>query len=273
MSEWLEIHRGDAPLLVSFPHTGSTIPAEIEAKLPCPWLGRKDADWWIDRLYDFARDLGATTVRTRLSRTVVDVNRDPSGASLYPGQTTTGLCPVESFEGEPLYAAGAEPDEAEVARRRIEYFEPYHQALSGELGRLRASHGRVVLYDAHAIRSILPRLFEGELPHMNIGTFDGASCAPELAVAIDARAESSEFEHVLDGRFKGGWITRHYGRPSEGIHAVQMELAFRTFVDEPAGPLDSRNWPPLYVTERAAGARAVLRDILSACLAFARGTP
>jgi formiminoglutamase len=116
-------------------------------------------------------------------------------------------------------------------------------------------------------------LFEGELPHMNIGTFDGASCAPELAVAIDARAESSEFEHVLDGRFKGGWITRHYGRPSEGIHAVQMELAFRTFVDEPAGPLDSRNWPPLYVTERAAGARAVLRDILSACLAFARGTP
>jgi len=268
MTDWLEVHRGDLPLVVSFPHTGSAIPADVEATLTDPWLARKDADWWIDRLYDFAAGLGATTVRTRLSRTVVDVNRDPSGASLYPGQTTTGLCPVESFEGEPLYAAG-EPDEEEIARRRMLYFDPYHQALAGELQLLRQRHDRVVLYDAHGIRSVLPRLFDGELPHMNIGTFDGASCAPELAAAIGARAESSEFEHVLDRRFKGGWITRHYGQPGEGIHAIQMELAFRSFIDEPAGSLDARNWPPVYVTERAAAMRAVLRDIVAACLDFA----
>jgi len=273
MTDWLEIHRGEAPLLVSFPHTGSTIPAEIEARLTNPWLARKDADWWIDRLYDFASSLDATTIRTRLSRTVIDVNRDPTGASLYPGQTTTGLCPLESFEGEPFYAAGSAPDDAAIDTRRAVYFDPYHQALSQELARLRQRHGRVVLYDAHGIRSVLPRLFDGRLPHMNIGTFDGASCAPELAAAICKTTGTSDFEHVLNGRFKGGWITRHYGRPADGIHAVQMELAFRSFVDEPAGPLDERNWPPLYVIERAAAMRAVLRDTLSACLDFAGGRP
>jgi formiminoglutamase len=187
------------------PHTGTDIPADIEAKLVSPWLARKDADWWVHLLYDFAQSLGATTVRTSLSRTVIDVNRDPSGASLYPGQATTDLCPTTTFDGEPLYEAGREPDAAEIARRRTEYFEPYHATLAAELQRLRAQHARVMLYEAHSIRSRVPRLFDGLLPHFNIGTNGGASCDPTLASAIEAACDKSSFTRVTNGRFKGGW--------------------------------------------------------------------
>ena len=175
MATFLEITRGTAPLLVSIPHTGTDIPAEIEADLVSLWLARKDADWWIEKLYDFAPALGATVLRTTISRTVIDVNRDPSGASLYPGQATTGLCPTETFDGETLYRAGREPDEAEIARRRALYFAPYHDALAAEIARLRQMHPRIVLYDCHSIRSVVPRLFDGELPHLNLGTNSGRS--------------------------------------------------------------------------------------------------
>ncbi|HYK24866.1 MAG TPA: N-formylglutamate amidohydrolase, partial [Steroidobacteraceae bacterium] len=166
---WLEFQRGRAPLLVSFPHTGTDIPADIEARLASRWLARKDADWWVHRLYGMARDLDATTVRTTISRTVIDVNRDPTGASLYPGLATTELCPLATFDGEPLYVAGGKPDAAEIAARRERYFEPYHAALAAEIERLREEHGLVVLYDAHSIRSRIPSLFEGTLRHFNIG--------------------------------------------------------------------------------------------------------
>src|ERR1700735_1249719 len=150
---WLQVPRGSAPLIVSFPHTGTEIPPEIEARLVSPWLGRKDADGHIERLYDFAVEFGATTIRTPISRTVIDVNRDPSGVSLYPGQTTTGLCPIETFDGEPLYRDGEEPDEAEIAIRRASWFAPFHAALFDEIERLKAIHPKVVLYEAHSIRS------------------------------------------------------------------------------------------------------------------------
>lgn len=270
MTDWLEIHRGTAPLVVSFPHTGADIPAHIEAGLASPWIGRKDADWWVDRLYAFARDLGATTVRTRLSRTVIDVNRDPSGASLYPGQATTGLCPVETFDGEPLYRAGAEPDEAAIADRRTRYFDPYHAALGAEIDRLRAIHPVIVLYDAHSIRSHVPRLFDGALPQFNIGTNDGLSCAPGLAAAVEAACDASAFSRVTNGRFKGGWITRHYGAPGKGIHAIQMELACRGYMGEPAGPFSPENWPTPFDPAHAAPLAAVLRAALTACIAFAK---
>jgi formiminoglutamase len=155
--EWLAVHHGDAPLVVSFPHTGIEIPESIEPHLVSAWLARKDTDFWVDVLYDCAHELGATTIRTALSRTVIDVNRDPSGASLYPGQTTTGLCPLETFDGEPLYKSGNEPGPAEILRRRAEYFDPFHSALAFELERKRAAFGCVVLYDAHAIRSVCCR--------------------------------------------------------------------------------------------------------------------
>jgi len=183
--DWLTVTRGDAPLVVSLPHTGTDIPAEYEDGLVSPWLARKDADWWIERLYDFAVGLGATVIRTTISRTVIDVNRDPSGVSLYPGQATTELCPTTTFDGEPLYAPGAEPNAEEIAERRTRFFDPYHVALRAEIERLRAQHANIVVYDCHSIRSVIPRLFEGTLPHFNIGTNGGTSCAPALRDAVE----------------------------------------------------------------------------------------
>lgn len=264
---WLQIERGEAPLVVSFPHTGTDIPADIESQFVSPWLARKDADWWVDKLYGFARDLGATTIRTAISRSVIDVNRDPSGISLYPGQATTELCPTTTFDGEPLYAADNLLSETEIARRRTVWFTPYHIAIEDELARLKAHHGKVVLYDAHSIRSVVPRLFEGELPHFNIGTNRGASCAPALTAAVE-HACGSEFSRVTNGRFVGGWTTRHYGRPEVGFHTIQMELACRGYLDEPAAT-DEKSWPVPYSPARAAKLQERLRAILSACIIFA----
>jgi N-formylglutamate deformylase len=269
--EWLAIHHGHAPLVVSFPHSGTDIPQDIESRLASPWLARKDADHWVDVLYDFAHEMGATTLRTSMSRTVIDVNRDPSGATLYPGQTTTALCPLETFDGERLYQAGEEPDAGEIERRRDRYFDPYHAALARELERLRARHGQVVLYDAHSIRSRVPRLFEGELPQFNIGTNGGASCDGALASAIEKICDASTFSRVTNGRFRGGWITRHYGKPKSGIHAVQMELAMRGYLFEPAEPPNEHNWPASLEDAHAATLRVALRDILDSCVKFATG--
>lgn len=268
MTEWLTVRRGDAPLVVAFPHTGTDLPEDVGG-LVSPWLARKDADWWLDRLYDFAHDLGATTICTAVSRTAIDVNRDPSGVSLYPGQATTELCPTTTFDGEPLYA-GALPDAAEIARRRAKWFDPYHAAVAAELARLRDRHPRVVLYDAHSIRSRIPRLFDGELPVFNIGTNGGATCDAALARAVEAACAASGFTHVVNGRFKGGWTTRRYGRPADGVHAIQMELACRGYMAEPSEPPEPDTWPAPYEPELAAPLRGVLRAVLNACLAAAR---
>jgi len=270
---WLAVHRGSAPLIVSFPHTGTDIPAEVESRLHSTWLARKDADWWVDRLYDFAAGLGATTLRTAISRTVIDVNRDPSGASLYPGLATTALCPTTTFDGEPLYTSGHDPDTDEIARRRHLYFDPYHASLAAEIARLRGAHGRVVLYEAHSIRSVVPRLFDGPLPNFNIGTNSGASCDPALAAAVEARCAAAPYSSVANGRFKGGYTTRRYGRPDQGVHAIQMELACRGYMDDPAGPVSPGNWPAPYDPARAAPMREVLTAILQACLHYASETP
>jgi N-formylglutamate deformylase len=268
--DWLEVRRGKAPLIVSFPHTGTDIPAELERRFVSPWLARRDADWWIDRLYDFAVDLGASTIRTRISRSVIDVNRDPSGASLYPGQATTELCPTTTFDGEPLYVAGLEPDQAEIDRRRSLWFQPYHAAIESEIERLAGAHPRVVLYDAHSIRSRIPRLFEGLLPQFNIGTNSGAACDPALTALVEAACDSACASRITNGRFKGGWTTRRYGRPAAGVHAIQMELACRGYMDDPATLPRPQSWPASYSEIRAAPLRATLVDVLKACLAFAQ---
>ena len=266
---WLLVARGDAPLVVSLPHTGTSIPPEYERGLVSPWLARKDADWWIERLYDFATGLGATVIRTGISRTVIDVNRDPSGVSLYPGQATTELCPTTTFDGEPLYQPGAEPSAESIAERRVRFFDPYHAVLRAEIERLRAQHAHVVVYDCHSIRSVIPRLFEGALPHFNIGTNGGASCAPALGDAVEVICAESGFSHVVNGRFKGGYITRSLGRPENGVHAVQMELACRGYMREPLGPVWEGAWPTAYDEAYAAPMRAALTRILEACLTFA----
>jgi formiminoglutamase len=272
---FLSVTRGDAPLLVSIPHAGTAIPREIEDRLVSPWTGRKDTDWFLDRLYDFAGGLGATVVSTLVSRTVIDVNRDPSGASLYPGQATTELCPTTTFDGEPLYRDGLAPDAAEIEARKAAWFAPYHAALAAEVARLRAKHPAVVIYDCHSIRSVVPRLFHGLLPQFNIGTNGGRSCDARLTAAIEAVADASPQGQgpegrVTDGRFKGGFITRSLGAPGAGVHAVQMELACRGYMSDPVGPLGEGNWPGFYDPAFAAPLRATLSSILESCLDFAR---
>ncbi|WP_135211329.1 N-formylglutamate deformylase [Vitreimonas flagellata] len=270
MSEWLHVHEGHAPLIVAMPHVGAEIPPSIEPRLIDPWRARKDADWWIDQLYAFAVDLGATIIRTTISRTVIDLNRDPSGASLYPGQATTALCPTDTFDGEPLYQPGQEPDAAEIAHRRAAWFDPYHAVLRIQIERLRNTHGRVVLYDAHSIRSHAPRLFDGALPNFNIGTNNGATCAQALSDAVAAACADTTFSSVVNGRFRGGWTTRHYGEPARNVHAIQMELACRGYMDEPAEPFTAANWPTPFDTARAAPMQAALTNVLQACIAFAQ---
>jgi len=266
---WLSVIRGEAPLIVSMPHTGVDIPQDIEAGLISSWLARKDADWWVNLLYDFAYTMGATVIRTAISRTVIDVNRDPSGASLYPGQATTELCPTTTFDGEALYRAGFAPDTAEIALRRATFFNPYHQTICAEIARLRARHRNVVLYDCHSIRSSIPRLFEGVLPNFNIGTNNGATCAPALTSAVEDVCDSTGFTRVSNGRFRGGYTTRHYGRPHDGIHAVQMELACRGYMREPLKTVAQGEWPTPYEDAVAGPMRSVLTRILQACIKFA----
>jgi formiminoglutamase len=201
---------------------------------------------------------------------VIDVNRDPSGASLYPGQATTELCPTTTFDGEPLYRANAVPDGESIGQRREAYYEPYHAALASELQRLKARHPLVVLYDCHSIRSRIPRLFAGELPHFNLGTYDDASCAPVLTAAVERVCDRTALTRVTNGRFKGGYTTRHYGRPAQSVHALQMELACRGYMREPHGLVEPKSWPPHYDEKEAASLRQTLERILAACLEFAR---
>ena len=260
--DWLIVERRDAPLIVSIPHAGTDL-LTFEPAFVSPWLARKDADWLIDELYDFVAPLGATLLRTRLSRSIIDVNRDPSGASLYPGRATTELCPTTTFDGEPLYRLGQAPGAAEIAERRRLYFDPYHAALAGEIARLRQKHERVALFDAHSIRSGVPRLFDGELPVFNLGTNSGASCDPRLREAISVVLTASGQTSIVDGRFKGGWITRAYGRPSEGVEALQLELACRAYMHEPDRPAPE-NWPTPIDERRATSTRATLERVLKA---------
>jgi formiminoglutamase len=253
---------------VSIPHTGLDL-GPYEERFVSAWLARKDADWRIEQLYDFAAGLGATVVRTTMSRSVIDVNRDPSGASLYPGMATTELCPTTSFDGEPLYRDGQAPSVEDIAERRRLYFEPYHAALRRQTERLREKHSRVVLYDCHSIRSAIPRLFEGGLPAYNLGTNSGLSADPALIAAVTERLAASGNSFVVDGRFKGGWITRHYGKPAEGVHALQMELACRAYVREPSD-VNPEIWPPHYDHAYATATRRVLENIFATILAWIR---
>lgn len=259
-----DLHRGDSPLVVSIPHCGTLLSPDLAERLTDEALILRDTDWHVPQLYDFAQDLGATVLAARHSRYVVDLNRPPGGESLYPGQATTGLCPTTLFDGQPLYRAGAEPDDEEVARRVTAFWRPYHDALAAEIARVKALHGYALLYDAHSIRSRVPRLFEGRLPDLNLGTARGTSCAEPLRLRIAAvlgEAEADGFTAVVDGRFVGGHITRSYGAPAEHVHAVQMELAQDRYMDEDAPPF-------AYRRDRADRLRPWLRRVLEAMIGW-----
>lgn len=249
---------GRVPLLLSIPHLGTEIPPELRAGMADVADLRQDTDWHLDRLYDFAQALGASVIQARVSRYVIDLNRPPDGQSLYPGQTTTTLCPTDTFRGEPLYAPGQTPDTSEQARRLSRYWQPYHQQLRAELDRLKAQHGAVLLWDAHSIAGELPRLFDGQLPDLNFGTADGRSCAPAVIGAVLDAAAGAPFSRVLNGRFKGGHITRHYGAPQDGVHAIQLEMSQRLYMQEDA--------PFAYLPERAGQIQPLLQRMLAAGL-------
>lgn len=263
--DWLHLHRGTAPLVITVPHAGTSL-AGLDDQFVSPWLARLDTDWWIPDLYDFARDYGASLITTDISRSVIDMNRDPSGASLYPGQATTDLCPTTSFDGAPLYHANAPAIDSEARKALVHT--PYHAAITAELARVKAQHGIAILYDAHSIRSHVPRLFDGELPQFNIGTNGTTSCDPALEQAVADICKSSGHSHIVNGRFRGGWTTRHYGRPDQGIHAIQMELAQRGYMDEPTDFTEGQ-WPtPLHTSPMIA---PTLRQIIRAIFDFAKG--
>lgn len=249
----VETHQGDCPIVLGFPHTGTHVPDDIFKRLTPLGKTLGDTDWHIHRLYDGLLD-GATRVRATFHRYVIDANRDPSGASLYPGQNTTGLVPLTSFDGDPLWLDP--PSEAEIAARRSNYHAAYHQALEHELRRVRATHGVAILYDCHSIRSTIPYLFEGTLPDFNIGTNNGETCSPAIESAVvDICSNTETYSSVLNGRFKGGWTTRQYGRPAENLHAIQMELAQSTHLASETLPFD-------YDERKAEPLRKHLKNIL-----------
>jgi len=266
MSETFTLTPGTTPLLVSVPHVGTAIPEDVAAALVPRAMAREDTDWHLDEVYAFARELGAGLLVPRYSRYVIDLNRPPENAPMYPGANNTELVPTRFFSGDPLYREGRIADEAEVARRVDAYWRPYHEALAGELVRLRSAHGIAVVWDGHSIQAELPWLFPGRLPDLNLGTVAGASCAQALrATLMDVLAAQSGFSHVTDGRFQGGYITRRYGRPAERIHAVQLEMALSTYMDEthaayPVAPAD-----PLRLARLRPVLRALLRTTLDWC--------
>jgi N-formylglutamate deformylase len=255
------LHQGHAPLLISMPHLGTAIPAELQGTYVPRALATEDTDWHLDRLYDFVSEMGASVLMPQVSRYVIDLNRPPDDAPMYPGASNTELCPTRFFNGDPLYQPGAEPDPAERLRRREAYWQPYHQALATELQRLQALHGHVLLWDAHSIRSQIPWLFEGRLPGLNLGTANGASADVTIADAlVQACAGQTAVSHVLNGRFKGGYITRHYGQPAQQVHAMQLELAQRSYMQEKA---------PYALDDTLAGQlKPVLQRLVERFLAF-----
>lgn len=256
-----EFHPGHAPLLLSMPHVGTQLPLEMQSRMSKVALGVPDTDWHLPILYEFARAMGASILQAKMSRYVVDLNRPPDDANLYPGQDTTGLCPVDTFAREPLYLPGQVPTKVEVESRKVRYWQPYHDQLSQTLETLRLQHGAVVLWDAHSIGSVVPRFFEGRLPDLNLGTASGSSCALAMAEQLKDIASQSAFSTVLNGRFKGGYITRHYGNPGQGVHAIQLEMAQCTYMNEAA--------PYAYRADLAKQVQPVLKALLQTCLDFA----
>jgi N-formylglutamate deformylase len=250
-----EYEPGDLPLVISFPHSGTYVPPELTVRLRPQVLDLPDTDWFVPQLYDFCGALGASVIRATHTRYVVDLNRPPDGTPLYPGQRETTVCPTETFGGEVLYLEGAAPTAAEISDRLFRYWQPYHDRLAALTRDLAERHGHCVLWDAHSIVSHVPGLFDGRLPDLNVGTADGRSCSPHVRDRIVATLNAQEqFSFVVNGRFKGGYITRHYGNPAHRIDAVQLEIAQSAYLAETR--------TPAFDTERARPLATLLRDLL-----------
>ena len=260
-SKTFALHHGTTPLVLSLPHVGTTVPDDLKSRYAERALQMEDTDWHLERLYDFAKALGASVIAPCMSRYVIDLNRPPDDTPMYPGASNTELCPTRFFNGDSLYVEDVAPDAVEVTRRRETYWQPYHDALRAELERVRAQFGYALLWDGHSIRSEIPWLFDGKLPDLNLGTANGTSCAESLRTALVRELEHNrEFTHAADGRFKGGYITRNYGRPGGHIHAVQMEMCQSLYMQESL-PFD-------YLNDRAAQVQPLLQRLLEIMLAW-----
>lgn len=259
MSDVFSLTRGDGPLLLSIPHAGTGLPPAIASRLTDAALRLPDTDWHVPQLYAFATEIGASVITAQLSRYVIDLNRPPTDESLYPGQATTGLVPLTQFDGTPIYRPGAEPDAAEITERRSRYWLPYHEAIKAKLAAIKARHGYAILWDCHSIASRVPRLFDGTLPDLNLGTAHGTSAAPAFSEAVAREMAQSGYSHVVNGRFVGGHITRSFGRPQVNIHALQMEIGWDAYIAP----------GPDYAIDAAKAAKlsATLNHMLSALLA------
>ncbi len=251
----VNVNQGGGPIILGQPHGGTYVPPDIWAALNDNGKLLADTDWHISQIYDGLLP-SATVVAATFHRYVIDANRDPQGASLYPGQNTTGLCPLTDFDGLPIYLSGQEPDASKIEQRRAEFHAPYHAALAAEVARVKAKHGFVIIFDCHSIRGHIPFLFEGTLPNLNIGTDNGKTCASALEKIANNIAKSSSFTSVLNGRFRGGWTTRHYGKPDENIHTIQMEVTQSTYLITEAAPWNISH-------TKATELRAVLQNILT----------
>jgi N-formylglutamate deformylase len=263
MSEIFQFTPGSTPVLISVPHAGTEIPAEMAARMTTEALDLPDTDWHVPLLYDFARHLGVGMIAATHSRYVIDLNRDPSGKPLYPGADNTELVPLTTFARDAVYRSGLAPDDDEVAQRVSRFWRPYHDKVASELDALKARHGIAVLWDAHSIPSVVPRFFSGKLPDLNLGSARGASAAPDLVEAVTrAFKTTNAFSSVVDGRFTGGYITRRFGQPQNGIHALQLELGQAAYMDESP--------PYRFDAHRAAPMKALLKKTIEAVIAWAQ---
>ncbi len=265
MTPTFSLHRGNTPLLISMPHCGEALPEALQPRLTPLALTLGDTDWHLPRLYDFAGDLGASMLQPHYSRYLIDLNRPADNTPLYPGAAGTDLCPLTTFDGEPLYREGEQPTDAEVAQRLRDVWQPYHAALGEELARLREQFGFAVLFEAHSIRSVVPRLFDGELPVFSLGTAGGSSCAASLRQAASNALAEDGRSLVVDARFKGGYITRAYGDPANNIHSMQLELAQRSYMQE--------SEPYHYLPDVAAGVKPSLQNLIQSLLDWAGSQP
>lgn len=260
MSSSYTLHVGSVPLLISMPHNGEAIPVDIANTMTDFAKTVPDTDWHMDRLYDFAKALGAYIIAPKFSRYVIDLNRDPQGVDLYPGANSTELCPTSAFDLTPLYKEEHLPDQKEVSRRIENYWQPYHSALESTLNSIQRTHGKAVLLEAHSILSHVPRFFEGQLPDFNFGTGAGTSCSPEMLKAIET-IDFSPYSQVSNGRFKGGYITRQYGQPNKNIHALQLELSQHTYMQESSLSYDDK---------LAAQVKVKLKCLVETLIAFSK---
>ena len=258
--------QGQIPLLVSMPHSGIHIPADIQEQLTPVSQLLSDTDWHLPLLYNMLQELGASHIQAKCSRYVIDLNRSSDDVNLYPGQDTTGLCPIDTFDKQPLYLNSNHPTKTDVQRRVSLYWEPYHQKIQEELKRMRNQYGIAILWDAHSIASQVPRFFDGKLTDLNFGTADQKSCSLSLQSAIENSLKNTsdavQFSHIFNGRFKGGYITRQYGKPEENIHAIQLEMSQCLYMDE--------SIPYGYREDLAKQIQPVLKTLLQTCIDWAK---